>query len=65
MSNYWANFAKTGDPNGAQMPKWEPYSHEKPLSMILDANAYQMSNIMSEKPSYWLFKEKLTAKEQK
>jgi len=33
MCNYWANFIKTGDPNGndadgTPMPTWEKYSHE-------------------------------------
>lgn len=26
MVRYWANFAKTGDPNGMGVPHWEPYT---------------------------------------
>src|SRR5262245_25131572 len=28
MSNYWVNFATTGDPNGKDLPKWAPYNRE-------------------------------------
>ena len=25
MSSYWVNFAKTGNPNGANLPEWKSY----------------------------------------
>lgn len=29
MMNYWVNFAKTGDPNGEELSKWEGYRSEE------------------------------------
>lgn len=29
MNQYWVNFAKTGNPNGADLPVWEQYHPEK------------------------------------
>ncbi|NLX78079.1 MAG: carboxylesterase family protein [Clostridiaceae bacterium] len=39
MCNYWANFIKSGDPNGTdstgeEMPRWEPYTVEAPFGML-------------------------------
>ncbi len=34
MSSYWANFVKTGDPNGAGLPVWEPYSDKHEVMRI-------------------------------
>lgn len=34
MSTYWANFAKTGDPNGAGLPSWPRY--ETNTDMLMD-----------------------------
>jgi len=36
MSSYWVNFAKTGDPNGAGLPRWEPFTRESGKIMLLD-----------------------------
>jgi para-nitrobenzyl esterase len=38
MCNYWANFIRSGDPNGLdstgeEMPRWEPYTPEAPYGM--------------------------------
>ena len=39
MCNYWANFIKSGDPNGkdstgAEMPHWACYTPEEPYAMV-------------------------------
>ena len=35
MADYWTNFAKSGDPNGANLPTWLPYDsqHERALEL--------------------------------
>jgi para-nitrobenzyl esterase len=35
MSNYWVNFAKTGDPNGKGLPSWPAYSSADNKVMLL------------------------------
>ena len=44
MIRYWTNFAKTGDPNGDDLPSWPRYSPEKDLLLNFtpDAKAVAM-----------------------
>lgn len=36
MSATWAAFARSGDPNGAGLPRWEPYQAQSRSTMVLD-----------------------------
>ena len=42
MSDYLVNFVKTGDPNGENMPKWEP-ARESKKALFLGENEPKMS----------------------
>ncbi len=37
MSSFYANFAKTGDPNGPGLPPWPVYEPSEPQHMVFDA----------------------------
>lgn len=34
MVTYWANFMKTGDPNGDGLPRWESYTEEQDIQIL-------------------------------
>jgi len=36
VQNYWTNFAKTGDPNGAGLPHWPTSSDTEPQTLVFD-----------------------------
>ena len=38
MAGAWVNFAYTGNPNHAGLPKWKPYGEDK-STMIFDRNS--------------------------
>jgi carboxylesterase type B len=35
VSSYWANFAKTGNPNGGLLPRWAPFTSAAPSAFEL------------------------------
>jgi len=44
MCNYWANFIRTGNPNGPDadgtpMPQWDPYTMDAPYGMLFGDQA--------------------------
>ncbi len=45
MVRYWTNFAKTGDPNGANLPVWLPFSSETANTQRLDDNPVTVPGI--------------------
>jgi para-nitrobenzyl esterase len=53
MCNYWANFIRTGDPNGADadgspLPEWRPYTPAEPYGMVLKPNPAMQTEGPSE-----------------
>ncbi len=38
MSTYWANFVKTGNPNGAGLPDWPRYNSGTDMLMDFSEN---------------------------
>jgi para-nitrobenzyl esterase len=39
MSDYWANFAKTGDPNGPGLVHWAPFGSQTNQAMVFDVES--------------------------
>ena len=57
MCNFWANFAKTGDPNGydadgVPMPQWRPFTLEDPCTMYFKDQVYSDNKPFDGKTRY-------------
>jgi para-nitrobenzyl esterase len=49
ISNYWTQFAKTGDPNVAGEPVWRPYSRQTHNTMLLNVAGEQVPGALRNK----------------
>ena len=53
--NYYANFIKTGNPNGLGLANWTSITgKEKPTQLILDVNSYETYDPSFEQRNLWL-----------
>ena len=55
MNTYWANFAKTGDPNGAGLPRWPAMTLDKDetLEFTMNEGPVARPNFKAAKMKFW------------
>ena len=48
ISSYWVNFAKTGDPNGKDLPAWAPFkTPDMPPHILGEVNEYPGADVLN------------------
>jgi para-nitrobenzyl esterase len=48
MRTYWTNFAKSGDPNGAGLPRWPAFNDATPQMLQIASGRTQAAPIVNE-----------------
>ncbi|WP_419190768.1 carboxylesterase family protein [Saltatorellus ferox] len=49
VQSYWLNFVRTGDPNGGQLPEWEPFESGQPAWMVFRERPGKASGLLASK----------------
>lgn len=52
MVSYWVNFARTGDPNGAGLPKWASYNRESEPYMDFGDSVQVRNHLLKEQVDF-------------
>ena len=53
LASTWAAFVRTGDPNNAHIPPWQPYSDQHRAVMLFDNDTRQEVDPRAEIRAYW------------
>ncbi len=53
MADYWTNFARTGDPNGAGLPVWGPFKRPAPQTLVFDDDTASVPDFRKSQLGLW------------
>lgn len=53
LADYWTNFAKTGNPNGAGLPAWPAYTEANDVWMDLGVQPKPLPGFRADDMDYW------------
>jgi para-nitrobenzyl esterase len=48
FSSYWINFAKTGNPNGHNLPEWKNYNKQSGTILVVDDKIASKSELLKK-----------------